>query len=177
MMRQKHRLTPAVSAGSMADIAFLLLIFFMVVTAIVNDRGILVRLPPLSDAPVPPVAQRNLINIKINGDGALLFEQQPLAVDQLRERIKTYLLNPEQRADLPSSPTRAVVSLQNDRATPYAAYLGVYDQIQAAYRELWEVAAQQRFQKSYEQLAVAERRSIKRALPQVISEAEPTDYR
>ncbi len=176
MSRTNRRTPPALNAGSMADIAFLLLIFFMVVTAIVTDRGVLVRLPPMYDGPVPPIPERNVINIKLNGDGDLLFEKRALPLEQLREQIKTYILNPQQLPDLPSSPTKAVVSLQNDRGTPYEDYLGVYDQIQAAYKELWAEAAQNLFQKNFDQLTVEQRKEIKAELPQIISEADPTDH-
>ena len=85
-------------------------------------------------------------------------------------------MNPGKRNDLPSSPKRAVISLQNDRSTSYETYLEVYNELKAAYNELWEEAARQTFGKSYEDLNITQQRSIRSEIPLVISEADPTDH-
>ena len=176
MQHKRRRFNNSINAGSMADIAFLLLIFFLITTTIVTDKGILIRLPPMYKGPVPPIHKRNVIDIKLNAEGALLFEQQPLAIDQLKARLKLYILNKDKLPDRPVSPGKAVVSLQNDRGTAYEKYLEVYDQIQAGYRELWEEAAAFQFQKNFGALSPELQKQIKGQIPQVISEAEPTDY-
>ena len=84
-------------------------------------------------------------------------------------------MNPSGSKNLPSSPTKAVVSIQNDRGTNYESYLEVYNEIKAAYNELWDEAAQMKYQKSYEILDNKSKRSIRAEIPLVISEAEPTD--
>ncbi len=176
MQKKSRRMNNAINAGSMADIAFLLLIFFLVTTVIMNEKGIMVKLPPMYDGPIPPIPEKNVINIKINGEGQLLFEKQPLEISQLKEEVKNYILNPQGRADLPTHPRNAVVSLQNDRATPYESYLGVYDQLKAAYSELWNEAALAQHQQNFELLAPALQKEIKAQIPQFISEADPTDF-
>ncbi len=176
MQKKKRRLDSSINAGSTADIAFLLLIFFLVTTTIMTDKGIMVKLPPLTDAPAPPIPERNVINIKLNAEGLMLFEKKPLPIDDLKSQVKTYILNKEHLPDRPSSPARAVVSLQNDRGTPYDDYLKVYDQLKAAYSELWESYAQTKYQSSFETLAFQQQKEIKNIIPQVISEADPTDH-
>ncbi len=176
MQKKKRRLDSSINAGSTADIAFLLLIFFLVTTTIMTDKGIMVKLPPLSDITPPPIPERNVINIKLNAEGLMLFEQKPMPVEDLKHQVKTYILNKEQLPDRPSSPVRAVVSLQNDRGTPYDDYLKVYDQLKAAYRELWESYAQTNYQSSFETLAFQQQKEIKKIFPQMISEADPTDF-
>ena len=176
MQKKFRRMNSSINAGTMADIAFLLLIFFLVTTTILTDKGIMIRLPPIYNGPIPEIPERNVINIKLNGDGELLFEKKPLAINQLREQIKTYILNPDQLKGLPTNPRNAVVSLQNDRSTPYENYLEVYDQLKAAYRELWNEAAITQFRRTYDQLNIEEQKLIKTQLPQVISEADPTDH-
>ena len=151
----------------MADIAFLLLIFFLVTTTILEDEGIRVRLPPWGPAPPQEIVDKNVLSVKING-----FNQ----IFVLKERAKEFIMNPGKRNDLPSSPKRAVISLQNDRSTSYETYLEVYNELKAAYNELWEEAARQTFGKSYEDLNITQQRSIRSEIPLVISEADPTDH-
>jgi hypothetical protein len=85
-------------------------------------------------------------------------------------------MNPQKSGQLPSAPNKAVVSIQNDRGTVYESYLEVYNEIKAAYNELWNEAALQRFQTKYELLDEGLKRDIRAKIPLVISEAEPTDH-
>ncbi len=178
MKKRKRRLPSEINAGSMADIAFLLLIFFLVATTILEDEGILVRLPPWIEEPVPnaPVSPRNLLPIKINAKGLLLVEKEETKITTLRDIAKEFITNPAKRSDLPSSPNKAVISLQNDRGTPYKSYLSVYNEIKGAYNEVWTEQAQKQFQKPYKELTRVQQKSIRSQWPQIISEAEPTDY-
>ncbi len=84
-------------------------------------------------------------------------------------------MNPQGRPGLARNPKRAIISLQNDRSTNYATYLAVYNELKGAYNELWEEAARQRYQKSYQELSKQDQKSIRDDIPLVISEAEPTD--
>lgn len=174
--RNKRRFDNQVNAGSMADIAFLLLIFFLVTTTILVDEGILVKLPPWAPDRIDWAPGRNVLSIKINGDDELLLEGSMAEIPLIRERVKTFITNPLGSKDLASSPKKAVISLQNDRGTSYDAYLSVYNELKAAYRELWEEEAQKQFGRTYELLAEWQRRRVHGAIPMVISEAEPTDH-
>lgn len=167
-----------VNAGSMADIAFLLLIFFLVTTTIVNDQGIMVKLPPYDDGgtPPPPIPNRNILSVKINKENALLVESENLDISQLKETTKNFILNPTQSKELARSPKQAVVSLQNDRETSYTAYIAVYNELKAAYEELWDMKSMQTYGKEYKDLTLKNKRSIRNQIPLVISEAEPTNF-
>ncbi|MEL6987482.1 MAG: biopolymer transporter ExbD [Bacteroidota bacterium] len=174
----KDRISNEINAGSMADIAFLLLIFFLVTTTIVEDKGVLVKLPPWSeDEPdIQKLNERNVFGVLVNKDNQLLVRKEPASVDDLRERTKEFIMNPQKREDLAEKPTKAIVSLKNDRGTNYRTYLEVYNEVKAAYRELWEEASQRKHGKSYENLSKTQKRDVRAEIPLVISEAEPTAF-
>lgn len=174
----ERRNAPEVNAGSMADIAFLLLIFFLVTTTIMSDSGLLVKLPPWD--PNPPetdaVNSRNLFRVAINGQNQVSARGELIALNDLRGEIKTFIMNPAQLPNMAKAPNVAVVSLINDRSTDYETYLQVYNELKAAYNELWEAAAQQQFGEAYSVLPIAHQQHIRNEIPLVISEAEPTDF-
>ncbi len=173
--KSKKRL-PEIGAGSMADIAFLLLIFFLVTTTVVIDKGIKVVLPPFcEDCPTPPVNDRNVFNIKVNGNDEVLIENEISQVGEIRKRMKTFILNPDNLSTLAVRSNSAVISLQNDRATSYDQYIQVYNEIKAAYNELWEEEAQKQFFRSYKDLKLSQKQQVRKKIPMAISEAEPFD--
>ncbi len=174
--KKKRRLDAAVNAGSMADIAFLLLIFFLVTTTILNDQGILVMLPPYSNEPIPPKPEDLVLTVKINAANELLVENEPGDLATLRERTKYHIMNPDKKEGLPERPSQAIVSLQNDRSTDYQTYIGVYNELKAAYNELWEEASAKLYGSPYAVLPKAQQKAIRKQIPLVISEAEPTDF-
>ncbi|BDS13512.1 ExbD/TolR family protein [Aureispira anguillae] len=170
---------PEINAGSMADIAFLLLIFFLVTTTIQTDSGLNVLLPPYVEEPPPPQEKnkRNVFAVQINGNNQLLVRGRPLDLSELgdiKEQLKTFIMNHGKDPNSSDSPTKAVVSLLNDNGTSYEAYVGVYNQLKAAYNELWEESAQRKYGRSYGDLDNKERKSVRKEIPLVISEAEPT---
>lgn len=167
-----------INAGSMADIAFLMLVFFLVVTQFQNDIGIMVKLPPYEDItqPTPPIPPKNLLSVKLNHANELMVRGEPIPIENLKETTMDFIMNPEGKKNLPTRPVNAIVSLQNDRGTSYNTYLQVYNELKAAYNTLWEKEAQQRFGKSYEALKNVEKKSIRNIIPLVISEAEPSDF-
>jgi len=174
----KDRMSNEINAGSMADIAFLLLIFFLVTTTIAEDKGILVQLPPWSETPpeVLKFKERNVYSVLVNANNDLLVRGEQMQVENLREGIKEFILNPQRREDLAENPDDAIVSLKNDRGTEYATYLEVYNEVKAAYNELRDETAQRRFQKDYEYLDRAQRDEVKKIIPMKLSEAEPTAF-
>lgn len=170
---------PEINAGSMADIAFLLLIFFLVTTTIDADKGITVKLPPWSDeAPDPmKLATRNVFSVLVNANDMLLVRDEPADIAELRDRAKEFIMNPSGREDLAASPTRAIVSLKNDRGTTYKAYLEVYNELKAAYDELWSEESERMYGVPYsDDLSTAQKNEIKKKIPFVLSEAEPTSF-
>jgi len=175
--KSSRRLRPEVNAGSMADIAFLLLIFFLVTTTILSDSGILVRLPVWNDEPITEkVSDKNTFTIKINKKDQLLIEGERANLSILKTRLKEFILNPSNDPNMPDKPTKAVISLQNDRGTTYDMYLQVYNEIKAANRELWDAQARKNYGFAYKDLSIAQQKNIRNEIPFIISEAEPTDY-
>jgi biopolymer transport protein ExbD len=172
-----HRRPAAeVNASSMADIAFLLLVFFLVTTVIETEKGIRVKLPPFDIVEPPPVHSRNVFSVKINYANQLLIEGELSPLEKLRQQTKEFIMNPAQRNDLSTSPNAAVISLQNDRSTNYQTYLSVYNELKAAYNELWEEAAQQQHGQPFDKLSRSKQKAIRERIPLVISENDLVDY-
>lgn len=178
MARKKNRMSNEINAGSMADIAFLLLIFFLVTTTIAEDRGVLVGLPIWSEEEPPTLnmKKRNIFPILVNADNQLLVRGELAEVSDMRERTKEFIMNPKNSEEMAERPNKAIVSIQNDRATKYATYLDVYNEVKAAYRELWDEAGNKRFGKNFEFLTGDQQKEIKADIPLVISEADPTEF-
>jgi len=176
----RSRTSTEINASSMADIAFLLLIFFLVTTTIDVDKGILVKLPPWSNEPPEEIKlnTRNVFSVLVNANNDLLVRKEPADLAKLRARAKEFIMNPNNQADLAERPTKAIISLKNDRGTSYETYLSVYNELKAAYSELWEEEAQRSLGKPYsdEDLTLAERKVIRGKIPMVLSEAEPTNF-
>jgi len=172
------RKIPEINAGSMADIAFLLLVFFLVTTTIQTDAGLPVLLPPYTEdiEQTQKVNKRNVFAVQINANDQMLVRDQLTTVDVLRERAKEFIMNPQGREDLAKSPKKAVISLLNDNGTSYQMYISVYNELKAAYNELWNDASQARYGRNYEDLTKKEKKSIRQEIPLVISEAEPTSF-
>ncbi len=183
------RKTPAINSSSMADIAFLLLIFFLVSTTMDVDTGIYKKLPPIPEEDVPQddikVKQRNVLAILVNRNNDLLVNGEVLDISQLREKTKEFILNPLNKEDLPEKkPTtipffgdvmvsKGLVSLQNDRGTSYEMYISVQDELAAASRELKDQKAMQKWNKKFEDLDEEQQKAVRKFVPMQISEAEP----
>lgn len=167
-----------INTGSTADIAFLLLIFFLVATTILNDMGLLVKLPPYQPYQSEPVVikERNVFTVKINAANQLLAEGRPIEIKYLKHEVKNFIVNPHGKFNLAEQPNKAIVSLQNDRGTKYEIYIQVYNEIKSAYNELWEEIIISRFGKNMTELSSPQLEAIKKDFPLVISEAEPRSF-
>lgn len=146
--------------------------------AIEQDLGIDVKLPPwMEEEPdVTQLKARNVLSVLVNAQGDILVRAQPTALEDLRGITKEFIANPAADENLAESPKKAIISLKNDRGTNYKQYLAVYNELKEAYQELWEEAAQERYQKSYAEVGRNEQRSIRQDIPFVISEAETTAF-
>lgn len=113
----------------MADLAFLLLSFFLITMRIKEEQGVLVKLPRWDDQPVEPpkIADRNIFSVLVNTCDQILVEGDPAALAEIRGKLKAFILNSERRDDWPDQPSATVVTLKNDRGTVYSVYLEVYD--------------------------------------------------
>ncbi len=178
MARKKRGKNPEINASSMADIAFLLLIFFLVTTTIDTDKGIRVKLPPWSEEEPDPLRlkTRNVFSVLVNANNELLVRGEIMDKAILREKTKEFIMNPSKRADLAENPINAIISLKNDRGTEYETYLTVYNELKGAYNEVWDEQAQAKYGRSYNDLPEALQKEIRDNIPLVISEAEPTDF-
>jgi len=167
-----------INAGSMADIAFLLLIFFLVTTTIAEDKGVLVKLPQWSEEPPPEMKlnSRNVYSVLVNAQNQLLVRGQQIKIEDFKNNTKIFIANPQKRSYMSQNPHKAIISIKNDRGTKYNTYLEVYNELKAAYNELWEESAMSKFGKNLNELTNAQQKEIKDAIPLVISEAEPTKF-
>ncbi len=177
-MAKKNRMNNEINAGSMADIAFLLLIFFLVTTTIAEDKGVLVKLPPWSNEPPPEMKlnTRNVYSVLVNADNQLLVRGEPMDIKMLKNNTKIFISNPQRLENMSEDPAKAIISIKNDRGTQYGTYLEVYNELKAAYNELWEEASMAKFGKNLTELNKTQRAEITDAIPLVISEAEPTQF-
>ena len=185
---------PEINAGSMADTAFLLLVFFLVTTTMDSDFGLMRKLPPPIPADMPeppPIKQRNVFTVLANANDQLLVEGELMEVSELREAAKEFIANPQNKAELPEKKetevpffgttmvSKQVISLQNDNGTSYDLYIQVQNELAAAYRDLRNELAVEQFGKTFDQLVEdgdKDRvKAIRKVYPQRISEAEPKD--
>ena len=201
-MARKKRELQEINAGSMADIAFLLLVFFLVTTTMDTSWGLARKLPPplLENQPIPPpLKDRNVFVVLANANDQLLVEGELLEIGELRAAAKDFIANPQRKENLPEFRTedipllgtmqvsKQVISLQNDNGTSYDLYIQVQNELAAAYTELRNELASREFGMSYqkiEEMAKSEEGgekfkammdAIRDVYPQRISEAEPKD--
>ena len=184
---------PEINGSSMADIAFIALIFFLMVTTMDKEEGIARQLPP-----IPPedqkvenqeVNRRNIIQVKINSNDRLLAGGVPMDVSQLKDKIKEFMTNPNDDPNLPEKEvkevkgigpvpvSKGVISLQNDRGTTYQAYITVQNELIKAINELRDDFSMKTFGKKYSKLSEDQQEMVRKAIPQKISEAEPKDVK
>lgn len=168
----KKRKIPSIFSGAMADIAFLLLIFFLVTTTIEADKGLRRVLPPI-DGDIGHVNPRNILQIKVNKANQVLLQGQVVTLNEVKESCMKFINNHGKRGDAPIEPRLAVVSLQNDVGTSYDTYIAVQNEVAAAYGELRNDYSHQVFQKPTEQLSKKQLVKVKAEYPMRISEANP----
>ena len=184
-----RREAPEINGGSMADIAFMLLIFFLVATTMDVDSGLARMLPPKIDPEdmekPPEVRERNVFVVQINSQDKIALKGDPIDISQLKDRAKEFIANVNKEDHLPQWETKdipyfgsvevrkGVISLQNDNGTSYAAYISVQNELVKAYNELREDLAQDKFHKPYEDLDKEHKKAVRKVFPQKISEAEP----
>ena len=145
LLEKRKREIPEIPTASMADIAFLLLIFFLVTTTIDVDTGIGMVLPPKLDQEVepPPVRERNMLKILVKAQGMVLIEEQPSAINQIRDKVRQHVLNYGEDPAFSEDPDKAIVSIKVDRQTPYDTYIQTLDEVWMGYFEIWDQEARQ----------------------------------
>lgn len=182
-----RRGSPEINAGSMADIAFLLLIFFLVTTTMDVDSGITRRLPPPVDTPDDVrIKERNVLNVLINKNNKLLVNGLPGDIRNLKDVAKEFMT--PHFPDNPSFPeveevtipligtiynSKGVISLKNDRGTSYDMYIQVQNELARAFNEIKDELSVSRFGTKFENLPADKKEAINDAVPVRVSEAEP----
>ena len=145
LLKKRNNRDVEIPSSAMADIAFLLLIFFLVTTTIDADKGIYMQLPPKLDENVDPpeIRQRNLLNVLVAADGNVLVDNELTQISQIRDLVIRHVRNNGQNPDLSESPDKAVVSFKTERGLPYETYIEVLDELKSAYNDIRDDAAQQ----------------------------------
>lgn len=183
--------TPGLNSSSSADIAFLLLCYFLMTTTIGSQTGLSRRLPPMPDENQKiedqKVNRRNIIVVRINSADRLFAGSDPVDITMLKERIKEFLTNPANDPTLPEKEvkeiegfgaypvSKGVISLQNDRGTSYQAYIAVQNELVKAVNELRDEFSMVNYGQKFMQLDEEKQEIVKKCVPQNISEAEPKD--
>lgn len=171
----------------MADIAFLLLIFFLVATTMNVDSGIQRLLPPMQEEDVKPndVKERNILLVFVSKANDIMVGGKRMDISQLKDEVKRFVSNPANEEDLPEKKevsipllglwqvSEGVVSLQNDRATTYEMYIRVQNELTRAFNELRDEVSMAKFNKKFMELSDEQRDAVQKAVPLRISEAEP----
>ncbi|UTW63865.1 biopolymer transporter ExbD [bacterium SCSIO 12741] len=185
---------PEINASSMADIAFLLLVFFLVTTTMDTDFGLARKLPPPLPDEIeepPEIKERNVFVVLVNANDQLLVEGSLMDISELKDAAKEFIANPYDDENLPEKSmkevplfgnvevSKQVISLQNDNGTSYNMYIQVQNELARAYNELRDELAKEKFGKSYDALIAAKDeqrvKAVRSVYPQRISEAEPKD--
>ena len=189
----KNKKAPEINASSQADIAFTVLIFFLVVSTMDIDTGIVRMLPPMADPNVKQedikVKERNLLLVFVSGSGNIMAGGKVISLNALKDKAKEFILNPFDNKDLPEKKntdiempdgskwtypvSEGVISLQNTRDTSYQRYIEVQNELTRAFNEVRDEVAMSKFGKKFADLDDAERKVITKAIPMKISEAEP----
>ena len=192
-MAKGKRKVPDINSSSTADIAFLLLIFFLITTSMDTDRGLARLLPPAPEdeknEKTDKIKERNILQVYLNKDDALMCGNDYIGVDQLRQKAKEFIANINNAENMPEKTQKNVdffgttlvndkhvISLQNDRGSSYQAYISVQNELVAAYNELRDELAQEKFGVTYAELNDAQQKAVREVYPQRISEAEPKKY-
>ena len=194
-MARKKKSMPGINSSSTADIAFMLLIFFLTTTSMDTDRGLARRLPNPPDPNVKQnddiiVKERNVLQVRLNKDNQLMVGSEYLDIKQLRAKAKEFVANPNNEESLPEKhlknipllggdcmiTEKHVISVQNDVGTSYQAYIDVQNELVAAYNELRNELAKEKFGMDYIECSEDQQKAIRDFYPQKISEAEPKKY-
>jgi len=188
-MERKKRKVGQINASSMADISFLLLIFFLVTTSMNVGTGLSRRLPP----PVPDqqklksadIKKRNIFILRITNQNEIIAQGEKTDIRQLRQKVIQFIKNENNDPNLPERITEDVpllgkvtytknhiISVETDAEARYQTYIDVQSELVAAYNELRDEYAMQRFGKHYHYLGEDLQRAIQNTFSQRISEVQ-----
>ncbi len=170
MLKKRKIAEASIPTSSMADIAFLLLLFFLVATVIDVDTGIGLTLPEyVEDINTVEVPKDRMAAVLINANGDVLLDGKPVSIFQIKDNIKPRIIS---KIDLPSN-KKLIVSVKTDRETKYNTYIQALDQIKQAYFETRDEYSNQNYGRKYNDLTQKDQDVVKAKIPIIISLAEP----
>lgn len=176
MLKRKnvHRLPNEINAGSMADIAFLLLIFFLVSTQISDEKGLNVKLPRWSDTPVKNVIidPRNLLVINLDEQNQITIKDKNTSINEIKMMAQNFIQNYGKDPSLSTSPEKAVISIKTSDNSNYDKYTEIYNELLAAYSEIRNNLSLKKFNEGFSTLEENEKNEIRQMIPILISDAE-----
>ncbi len=190
----KKRKVPGINGSSSADIAFMLLLFFLLTTSMDTDMGLARRLPPPPDKMEEEkeeidIKKRNMLVVLISSENQVLCGGEYMDVKDVKAKAKEFIANVNDDPSLPEKEEADVpffgkmmickphvISLQNDRGTQYQAYINVQNELAAAYNELRDEISKQKWGKPFAELKQEQQKAVQMIYPQKISEAEPKNY-
>ncbi len=167
-MLSRKKNNPSIPTSSMADLAFLLLIFFFVATVIDVDSGLGLTLPEYQSE-IYFHSRDRIAGIFINANNEIFFNKTITPLSKLKDELKKRI---REKNDLPKN-KKLVVSLKADRRTKYANYISLLDQVKLAFYESRNEYARAKYGEMYSELNVEEQNIVKEAIPVIISIAEP----
>ena len=165
--RRRFEQIPELNTSSTADISFMLLIFFLVTSSMDTDKGLLRQLPPPLQEQQPPqdIRKAHVLQVTLDASDQLAVDGTLLTTQQLKEQIMEFIA---------ADRTDHVISIRTDRATTYEAYFRMQNAIVAAYNQLREKYARERYGKGYDELVEEQRDEVNQYYPQRISESKPS---
>ncbi len=195
-MAKSKKKVPSINGSSMADISFILLIFFLITTSMDTDKGIKRRLPPLvpreEKQPEIEINDRNIMRLLVNRRDQIAILRKTdgrdqtiiVPISELKKRVVEFVVNPQNKADLPEKEWREVkglgrmevttssyaISLKNEVETSYQMYINVQNEILKAYNQIWDAFAIAKFNKEYKELSSDKQKMVLEAYPMHVSE-------
>ena len=191
------RKTPGINGSSSADIAFMLLIFFLITTSMDTDKGLKRRLPPMAPKQQKQqeieINDRNIMRLLVNRADEIVISRKdasgidqliPVKLEQLKDYAVEFIMNPDKKPVLPELERREIeglgertvvttgyaISIKNEVETSYQQYVNVQNELIKAYNEVWDTFARQAFGKPFEALTPSQKKSVTDAYPMHISE-------
>jgi biopolymer transport protein ExbD len=170
MIKKRKLKEASIPTASMADIAFLLLLFFLVATVIDVDTGIGLVLPePIEEADIKPVSKERMAALLVNENGDVLLDGAPISIFQIKNVLKPRIVS---KIDLPAN-KKLIVSVKTDRKTNYNIYIQTLDQVKLAYFETRDEYSNAHFGNKYNDISEDDQKIVQEKIPIIISLAEP----
>lgn len=169
ILRRNKRSVPQLNTTSTADISFILLVFFLIMTSMDTDKGLARMLPPVNDEErqeeTVDVERSNVLSLKITADGGLFVDGKAYDIGRLRAKVVAF-------AGRENGRRQRMINLEVDRSAPYDAYFNVQNEIVAAYKIVRNGYALKKYGRAYALCTPEQREAVRAYYPQRIMESE-----